>query len=414
MRSHFILIPIISVALASPCIGQSTEAKSANVQSGEINVALIKDTVRELYQMCHSGQLDVPDNYSIMVSFRILPDGSIPRESIHVLHSSGSRLIDKKALEILLRMGESHALGPVSALSSNTIELLVNHTVARLSMTSFAPTAEEAQAKVTQLRFLLKLVAAQLKSKHPMFSESLSHLVLKADNKRVDVEITIRCGARAAENVADVFGQEEPALVQRRRVVQITSVEGTASGNQIDSVSVSWDDGAGKSQTAVLFTRNGRFVFLPQGYIPTQRPTARMVERGMVESVPVPRDTISGYEMILRPVTRDGRAKPTSEPIPETRAGDTILGYETVIRNSGLWTVHWSEKLRMSLKAVTPGATVEAILVDDQADFDLRTIDIGIFEQLAVKAEADGQKPYVEEIRDLIELWKKALSNLSR
>ena len=201
------------------------------------------------------------------------------------------------------------------------------------------------------------------------------------------------------------------AVAQGRRVVQITSVEGTAPGNQVDSVSVSWDDGAGKGQTAILFPRNGRdqFIFLPQGYIPTQRPTARMVE-----SVPVPRDTISGYEMILRPVTRDGRAKPTSEPIPETRAGDTILGYETVIRKSGLWTVHWSEKLRMSLKAVTPGATVEAILVDDQADFDLRTIDIGIFEQLAVKAEADGQKPYVEEIRDLIELWKKALSNLSR
>ena len=206
------------------------------------------------------------------------------------------------------------------------------------------------------------------------------------------------------------------ALAQGRRVVQITSVEGTAPGNQVDSVSVSWDDGAGKSQTAILFPRNGRdqFIFLPQGYIPTQRPTARMAERGMVESVPVPRDTISGYEMILRPVTSDGRAKPTSEPIPETRAGDTILGYETVIRNSGLWTVHWSEKLRMSLKAVTPGATVEAILVDDQADFDLRTIDIGIFEHLAVKAEADGQKPYVEEIRELIELWKKALSNLSR
>jgi hypothetical protein len=203
------------------------------------------------------------------------------------------------------------------------------------------------------------------------------------------------------------------ALAQGRRVVQITSVEGTSSGNQVDSVSVSWDDGAGKSQTAVLLTRSGRdrFVFLPQGYIPRSR-IGGSTEASMVESVPVPRDTISGYDMILRPVTRDRRARSTSEPIAETRAGDTILGYETVIRMSGFWTVHWSEKLGMSLKAVTPGATVEAILVDNQADFDLRTIDIGIFEQLAVKAEADGQKPYAEEIRDLIELWKKALSNL--
>jgi hypothetical protein len=173
---------------------------------GEINVTPIKDIVGELYQMYQSGQLELGDNYSIMASFRILPDGSIPKESIHILHSSGNKLIDTKALEVLWRLGESHALGPLSSLSSNTIELRVNDTVTKLSITSFAPTPEEAQSKVTQLSFLLKLVGAQQKTKNPMVSELLSHLKMKADNKRIDADMTVP-RARATEMMQNQFSK---------------------------------------------------------------------------------------------------------------------------------------------------------------------------------------------------------------
>src|SRR5262249_29208203 len=135
--------------------------QSPNVQSGQVGVAAAQDLVRELYQMYQSGQFDLGDNYFLMASFRILRDGSIPKESIHIIHSSGSRSIDKKTFELLWRLGESHALRPLFSLSSNTIELLVSDTVVKLAMTSFAPTAEEAQTRVTQLRFLLKLLAAR-------------------------------------------------------------------------------------------------------------------------------------------------------------------------------------------------------------------------------------------------------------
>ena len=182
--------------------GQTKPASSF----GDINVTPIKDIVGELYQMYQSGHLDVGDNYSIMASFRILPDGSIPKESIHILHGSGSEIVDRKAIEVLWRLGESHALGPLSSLSSNTIELRVNDTVTRLSITSFAPTAEEAQTKVTQLSFLLKTVGALQKSKNPMVSELLSHLVMKADNKRIDADMTVS-RARSSEMMQNQFSK---------------------------------------------------------------------------------------------------------------------------------------------------------------------------------------------------------------
>jgi hypothetical protein len=181
MRSHFILVPIICVALAFAGIARSTEAKSAKLQSGEINVAPIEDIARELHQMWQSGQLDLGHDYGVMASFRILTDGSIPKESIRILHSSGSKLIDTKTLELLWRLGESQALGALASLSSNILEVRVSDTAAKLSITSFAQTAKEARFKVSQLSFLLKLVGVQQRSKNPMVSELLSHLVLKAE-----------------------------------------------------------------------------------------------------------------------------------------------------------------------------------------------------------------------------------------
>ena len=163
------------------------------MQSGEINVAPIKDVARELYRMCQSGQLDLGSgNFSVMASFKIDPDGSIPLASIHLIHSSGSKMMDKGTIEILWRIGESHAFGPLSSLSSSTIELRVEDSEIKLSALSFAPTPEEAKAKVTQVSFLLKLVGELQRTKNPMVSELLSHLVLKADNNRIDAYITVR------------------------------------------------------------------------------------------------------------------------------------------------------------------------------------------------------------------------------
>ncbi|HYL99955.1 MAG TPA: hypothetical protein VEZ90_13455 [Blastocatellia bacterium] len=159
---------------------------------GEINVAPIKDIIGNLYAMYQAGNLDVPQNgFSIMCSFKIAPDGSIPRESIHVIKTSKSKVVDTNALEILWQLGQSHALGPLSSLSSNTIELDLNDQVAKVTITSFAQTPDDAKQKVQSLNFLLGVLKYAQKSKNPMVAELLDHLKLTYDNKRINADMTV-------------------------------------------------------------------------------------------------------------------------------------------------------------------------------------------------------------------------------
>jgi hypothetical protein len=187
------------------------KAKAGAGQFGEINVAPIKDIVGKVYEMYESGQLDLAfDDFILMASFKIDPDGSIPKSSIKITKSSKSEVVDRTALEVLWRLGESHALGPLSTLSSNTIKLEINEKVARLTITSFAPTADEAKSKAQSLSFLLNILRVAQKGKNPAVAELLSHLVLKSDNKRIDADMTVPRG-KATDMMKNQFGKSPPS-----------------------------------------------------------------------------------------------------------------------------------------------------------------------------------------------------------
>ena len=124
---------------------------------GEINDAPIKDIVGKVYALYQAGGLDLKGEnleFSVMAGFVIAKDGSIPKSSIKILKSSGSKVIDEKAIEILWNIGESHALGPISMLSSNSIRLDLTDRIAKLTITGFAPSADVAKAKAQELNFL--------------------------------------------------------------------------------------------------------------------------------------------------------------------------------------------------------------------------------------------------------------------
>lgn len=162
---------------------------------GEINEAPIKDTVAVLYQLFQAGGLDIPEmKFSVMAGFKVEPDGSL--SGIRIIRKSESRIIDEKALEILWKIGESHALGPVSDLSSATISLDVTDEIARLRITAFAPTPEIAKAKSDLLGVLFW--ALRMKEKSPDISQLLSLIKVKSDGKRVDTDLVVP-RAKAAE-----------------------------------------------------------------------------------------------------------------------------------------------------------------------------------------------------------------------
>jgi len=168
--------------------------KPAPTTFGEINEAPIKDTVGKLYELYQAGGLDLEKDFSVMASFKVEPDGSL--SNIRIVKPSRNKLVDTKALEILWNIGESHALGPVSDLTSATISLDLSENTARLRVTAFAPTPEIAKAKADMLGVLFW--ALRMKEKSPDISQLLSLIKVKSDGKRVDTDLVVP-RAKAAE-----------------------------------------------------------------------------------------------------------------------------------------------------------------------------------------------------------------------
>jgi len=164
---------------------------------GEINIAPIRDTVGNLYKLFEAGGLDIPDKgFSVMLAFKVMPDGSIENIAISPGKSSTSEIIDRNAIEILSNIGESHALGPVSNLSSATISLEVTEDIARITIVAFAPTPEIAKEKSDLLNVLFW--ALRMKEKSPDLGQLLKLIKVKSDGKRVVTDLSVP-RAKAAE-----------------------------------------------------------------------------------------------------------------------------------------------------------------------------------------------------------------------
>jgi hypothetical protein len=161
---------------------------SSSTQFGEINIAPIKDIVGNLSKLFEEGGLDIPEmKFSLMAGFKVMPDGSF--ENIRILKSSGSKIIDRNALEILSNIGESKALGPVSSLSSSTISLEVTDDLARIRIMAFAPSPEMAKEKADLLNVLFW--ALRMKEKSPDLGQLLKLIKVKNEGKRVDTDLLV-------------------------------------------------------------------------------------------------------------------------------------------------------------------------------------------------------------------------------
>ncbi|HLG17270.1 MAG TPA: TonB C-terminal domain-containing protein [Blastocatellia bacterium] len=184
-------------------LAKKQAAEASQAKFGEINEAPLKDLIGQVYSLYLAGNTDVTDKFSVMASFKIEPDGSI--SNIVITKSSGSKIVDEKAKEILWTLGQSHAVGPLHKLSSATIRLDLNESIARLTITAFAPTPEEARGQAQQLNLLLAIVRLTQKSKSPDVAELLSLFKIKSEGNRVDADLTVS-RARASEMMHTKFG----------------------------------------------------------------------------------------------------------------------------------------------------------------------------------------------------------------
>jgi hypothetical protein len=191
-------------AAAEQAKADEKKSNEAPAKFGEINEAPIKDILGKVYAMYQVGfaKVDVT-KMSLMLSFKVEKDGTI--SNIKTITSSGNNFIDTQAKAILWNLGESHALGPLSVLTSNTIKLELTEKVARLSITGFAPTPDDAVRLARDLNGLFMLMRAFRKNSSPDVAELLSHMKVISTGKRVDADLTISSD-RAGELMKNKFG----------------------------------------------------------------------------------------------------------------------------------------------------------------------------------------------------------------
>ncbi|MBI3652855.1 MAG: TonB C-terminal domain-containing protein [Acidobacteria bacterium] len=190
---------------AAQAKAEAQKTNEAPAKFGEINEAPIKDILGKVYNMYQIGfaKVDVT-NLSLMLSFNVEKDGTI--SNIKTMRSSGNNYIDTQAKAILWNLGESHALGPLSVLTSNTIKLDLTEKMARLSITGFAPTPDDAVRLARDLNGLFTLMRAFRKNSSPDVAELLSHMKVTSTGKRVDADLTISSD-RAGEMMKSKFGK---------------------------------------------------------------------------------------------------------------------------------------------------------------------------------------------------------------
>jgi len=187
---------------------EKDKTKPIPTEFGEINEAPIKDLIGEVYSLYSAGTLDVNvTKLSVMVLFRIEKDGSLSGIKVRQ-PGSGNPIVDKKAQQILWMIGESHALGPISDLSSGSIALELTENNSVLTIAAFAQTPEAAKAKADLLRLLFSVMRMTRKKDSPDVAELLSYVKVETDNKTI--KATLRLSrARAAEMMNARFGSKQ-------------------------------------------------------------------------------------------------------------------------------------------------------------------------------------------------------------
>jgi hypothetical protein len=169
---------------------KAAEPKTAEQPKfGEINEAPIRDILGKVYAMYSVGfaKVDVT-NMTMAASFKIEKDGSI--SSIQVYKSSGDKYIDTQAKAVLHNLGESHALTPLSILTSNTIQLELTEKTSRLSITGFAPTPKDAENLAKLLNLLFWAMKAKGTSSQEV-AELMSNMKVTYTGNRVDANLVI-------------------------------------------------------------------------------------------------------------------------------------------------------------------------------------------------------------------------------
>jgi hypothetical protein len=155
---------------------------------GEFNERAIKDLIGEVYELFTSGRAQLKnEEFSVVISFKINRDGSL--SNLNMVKSSGDQIIDDYAMKLLWLLGKSNAVGPLHKFSSNTISFDLTKDIAELKIVGFAPSAQIASQKASELKNLIWL--ASLAQQSPDAKELMRNTKIKSEENRLIVNLAV-------------------------------------------------------------------------------------------------------------------------------------------------------------------------------------------------------------------------------
>jgi hypothetical protein len=155
---------------------------------GEFNERAIKDLIGEVYELFTSGRAQLKnEEFSVVISFKINRDGSL--SNLNMVKSSGDAIIDEYAMKLLWLLGKSNAVGPLHQFSSNTISFDLTKDIAELKIVGFAPSAQMASQKASELKNLIWL--ASLAQQNPDAKELMRNTRIRSEENRLIVNLAV-------------------------------------------------------------------------------------------------------------------------------------------------------------------------------------------------------------------------------
>jgi hypothetical protein len=184
-----IRVVFLAAGLCFSCFPGDTLAAAAAPQGKALTTAggqvPLQTLLVNLYSKYDSGQVRVPDVFSVAAAFKIHPEGHI--SGIRLTKSSGSREIDQDALVVLRAIGDSRALAPLGRLTSTTARLDVRKQTVSFVATGLAATVDEAAKTAAMLKSFIALFRSSQSTRNPAVSDLLALVNSSSKDRRVSL-----------------------------------------------------------------------------------------------------------------------------------------------------------------------------------------------------------------------------------
>lgn len=175
------------------------------VRFGTMHGGALKPHLKQIYE-AHERGLIATDSFTVTVSCRALADGSLT--DIRVTTSSGERLIDETAVNIMKEISNQKALAPLSTLSSLSLTLEKDPSMTALSAVGFSDDPDRSATMASQLGILKW--GARLKMANDDQMTLLESVQISQSGNRVTVRAALP-NSRAGDMMTRSFGSTAKA-----------------------------------------------------------------------------------------------------------------------------------------------------------------------------------------------------------